>query len=684
MDEQELDLRGFFGVLRRRRSLILSIATFCAICSLALLLLITPRYTASTKVLLNIASNDQLETGSLPPINGLLNALLDSEVELIDAEPVLRSVFDELRLLATDEFGAEQDFFEWIANIFNTRSIAALDEQTLQTRAFERFQDRVAIEREAQTFVIAIRAQSESPSRAADIANAIASTHIAFQEQRQKQEVADAQLQLNARTDFARAAIEQAELRLQTFFLRNATKIARQTGDQKLALINDQIAVLQTENERQNELISQLATSLNSNVWPRLPSDQLSVVFQSTLSERQNSGQTRGDAHLRMLADREIASLREQSQANQQRITTLALDLRQRVLELELPASVLGELHEVRTEAKVAHDQYQLLVAQAASLRARTQLQNTDLRVISPARAPTQKSYPDMRLVFLATLLGFGGAVAFALILDQHYGGISSEGQLEAVLTCPVVATIPAYHSPNGRAGGVTVQTAVDLDPASDFSEAMRRIRSEIDLSMHLGRRDEASAEGTVLLVSSAVAGEGKSTVAVALARTLANSRVKTLIIDGDFRQPTIHSYFGHAAKSGLIDFLNDTSQTPGLSSSFEHDVAPNLDALLGEPNLGVPPETLLSGRGFSELLAPLRKHYGYIIVDAPPILPVVDVSYMLRQVDGIVFVAAYGQVEPRDVRKAKRIIDKYSCPNSLFFPVLNRDQASTRYKSHY
>ena len=684
MDEQELDLRGFLGVLRRRRRLILCITLLCAICSLVLLLLITPRYTASTKLVLNISPNDFLESSSLPPTNGLLNALLDSEVELIGAEPVLLAVFDELRLLETDEFGIGPRFFEWIARVFNTRSFVVPDEQTLRTEAFERFQSRVGIEREAQTFVIAVRAQSESPSRAAEIANAIAATHMAFKDERKRQEAADAQLRLNARIDFARAAIERTELRLQTLFLRNANAIAQQTGDRELALINDQLAELQTENERQNELISHLATSPSTNNWPQLSSDQLSSGFQNMLTEWRNSGRERIDAKLELLAKNEIAALQNQSQENQRRIKALALDLRLRVLELELPASILGELHEIRTEAQVARDQYELLVAQAASLRARTELQSSDVRIISPARAPTQKSYPDMRLVALAILLGLGGAVALALVLDQHYGGISSEGQLEAVLSHPVVVTVPTYHSPNGRAGGVTVQTAVDLDPASGFAETMRRIRSEIELSIHSGAREDAAGEGKVILISSAIAGEGKSTVAVALARTLANSRAKTLIIDGDFRQPTIHSYIGREAKSGLIDFLNDTSQTPRLSSSFEHDVAPNLDALLGEPNLGVPPETLLSGRGFAELFAPLRKHYAYIIVDAPPILPVVDVSYLLRQVDGLVFVTAFGRAEPRDVRKAKRIIDKNLKANAPIFPVLNRDEAGAGYKSIY
>ena len=331
MDEQELDLRGFLGVLRRRRRLILCITLLCAICSLVLSLLITPRYTANTKLVLDIAPNDFLESSSLPPTNGLLNALLDSEVELIGAEPVLLAVFDELRLLETDEFGVGPRFFEWISRVFNTRSFVVPDEQTLRTEAFERFQSRVGIEREAQTFVIAVRVQYESPSRAAEIANAIASTHIAFKDERKRQEAADAQSRLNARVNFARAAIERAELRLQTFFLRNVNEIAQQTGDRELALINEQLAELQTENERQSELISQLATSLSTNNWPQLSSDQLSSGFQNMLTEWRNSGSERIDAEFELLVNNEIASLQNQSQENQTRIKALALDLRQRV-----------------------------------------------------------------------------------------------------------------------------------------------------------------------------------------------------------------------------------------------------------------------------------------------------------------------------------------------------------------
>jgi capsular exopolysaccharide synthesis family protein len=168
------------------------------------------------------------------------------------------------------------------------------------------------------------------------------------------------------------------------------------------------------------------------------------------------------------------------------------------------------------------------------------------------------------------------------------------------------------------------------------FNEEFRSLRTRV--AARLDQRHK------VVVVTSALPGEGKTTVATMLARSFAQMEWKTLLVDCDLRKPTVHAVFGIDRAPGFTDVLTGQSRDEdavSLTDSLHLDVLP-----AGSPSQG--PAELLHGAATPALLKSLASRYDYVVVDSPPVTSITDTLLLAGYADGILFVVN-GLVSPRE-----------------------------------
>lgn len=168
-----------------------------------------------------------------------------------------------------------------------------------------------------------------------------------------------------------------------------------------------------------------------------------------------------------------------------------------------------------------------------------------------------------------------------------------------------------------------------------------------------------------VISVTSVNPGEGKTTTSVNIARSFARAGYKTLLIDGDTRNSVISGVFKSREKiTGLTEFLSGTAD---LSHGLCDTNIENL-FVVQSGSVSPNPTALLQGKNFNDMIETLRKYFDYIIVDTAPIGIVIDAAIITQKCDASILVTATGEVNKRDVQKAKQQLEQ---TGKLFLGVI-------------
>ena len=160
---------------------------------------------------------------------------------------------------------------------------------------------------------------------------------------------------------------------------------------------------------------------------------------------------------------------------------------------------------------------------------------------------------------------------------------------------------------------------------------------------------------GKIVAVTSSNAGEGKSTVSINLALTMALTSAKVLLIDADLRRPTVHKKLGLSNSTGLSRFIVGFET---MSEALKRDVFENLDVMTSGP-IPPNPSELLGSENMRIFLQKASDYYDYIIIDTPPINIVTDVAVMSDSISGVVLVTSHGKTTLDDVKKASVALEK-------------------------
>jgi capsular exopolysaccharide synthesis family protein len=186
-------------------------------------------------------------------------------------------------------------------------------------------------------------------------------------------------------------------------------------------------------------------------------------------------------------------------------------------------------------------------------------------------------------------------------------------------------------------------------------------------------------------MVSSAVPGEGKTTLALSLARAYALAGQSTLLIDCDLRRPSVHRELGFEPMPELIEYLAATGEKHPIEDLVRKDRNSAAKIIVGSRRSDMPTDQLVSGASFVQLLGAARARFDVIILDTPPVGPVTDGLYVASRADAIVFVVRYSQTPQREVRAAMRALLGAKRPATEIIPVLNQKRTrESGYRGQY
>ncbi|MBW9146115.1 CpsD/CapB family tyrosine-protein kinase [Clostridium estertheticum] len=185
-------------------------------------------------------------------------------------------------------------------------------------------------------------------------------------------------------------------------------------------------------------------------------------------------------------------------------------------------------------------------------------------------------------------------------------------------------------------------------NPKSRTAEAFRTLRTNIQFS-------SLDKEYKSIVVTSSGVGEGKSTVMSNLAITMAESGKNVILVDCDFRKPSIHKKMGITNSVGLTNIL---VQGVKKEECVVKSTVNNLFILTSGP---VPPNPaeLLGSKKMRDFIEVLKSEFDLVLIDAPPVLAVTDAQIISTIVDGVIFVASYGEAQKKALVDAKQLIDK-------------------------
>lgn len=646
---------NLISIARRRKWAVIGSVIAALLLGIGVTFLMTPLYKASATLEI------QRETGSIAKVEGSdeesRRASVDQEFYqtqygLLEARSLAERVATDLRLadnagfFATFRAGKAEDWFNegrLVAGA-STREERAREAATILLR-------NVNVEPERQSRLVKVSFTSPDARLSKRVVDAWSNNFIEQTLERRFDATSYARRFLEGRLAQLRSKIDESERQLVTYASQEgivnlpATTPARgdlQMGGERSLVAEDAVALnrelaqatadriaaesrlgsadgsviealqnnaISTLRQRRAEVAAEYAklmTQFEPNYPPALAVHrQLEEIDASLAREEQRVR--------RMLQDSFRAASSRESQLRS-RVESLKgglLDERRRSIQYNI----------IQREVDTNRQLYDALLQRYKEIGVAGGVGVNNISVVDPAEVPIRPSSPVMVLnLALALLVGLGAGIAVALILEQIDEAIADPAEAMQLIGAPLLGTVP-------------------LDPDADPIESLDDVKSTLS-EAYLSLRTALSfatdhGVPNSFAITSTRASEGKSTTSYALARTLARSNLKVLLIDGDMRSPSMHGFFGMKNDSGLSNFLSGSENFDALLKTTS---IANLTLMSAGPQPPSAPELLSSDR-LEKLVEIARQHFDHVIIDAPPVLGLADAPLIGSRVESVVFV---------------------------------------------
>jgi Mrp family chromosome partitioning ATPase len=303
-----------------------------------------------------------------------------------------------------------------------------------------------------------------------------------------------------------------------------------------------------------------------------------------------------------------------------------------------------------------------------------------DLQIAQRASPPGHRSSPKpARNAVIALFLGLFVGVLVALASDQLVPRVTGTRELSRLIDLPVLGTVPYIRRRLSR--GRRALTGIEYESYQTLGTSFR-FALAADSGPH------------VVLVTSALHAEGKSTVTARLGRTLAQAGHRTLLVSADLRWPTLHELLDASAEPGLSDLLGELDEpTPGgPPHRLERQVRASIQQVRsgrrhGEldvlPSGRKPddPARLLTSEGLEPIFAVIAGlGYTYVLIDAPPMLGIADTQALARYADGVLYIARLDRITVDNVMDARDTLDRLDIDPIGAVVIGARSEASPYY----
>jgi succinoglycan biosynthesis transport protein ExoP len=315
-----------------------------------------------------------------------------------------------------------------------------------------------------------------------------------------------------------------------------------------------------------------------------------------------------------------------------------------------------SELEALKKEADSAKSLYEVLLQKLHETDIAASIRTNNVSVVDRASVPASPVRPEKRKIGgMGLMLGLVLGLGLVLARDFLANTLRDPEEAERYLHLDLLAAVPRY----------------DADNVHLVTEAYQNLRT----ALIFGRKDDG---GQVVLITGTAPQEGKTTTLVNIAKLLAGSGERTVVLDCDLRRAQIHDRLDLPREPGLTDFFVKHDEVDALIQATR---VPNLFALTAGP-LPPNPPAVLARKNVADLLAHLRRHFEWVLLDSPPLASVTDALLLARHADMVVLVVQHNKVDKKLVKRSLGALRK-ATDNLLGF-VLNAVDIQTQGYHYY
>jgi len=699
-----------FNLLRRRWPILLAGIALGLIAGFVKTAVTPVSYVSSTSILIEDQSN-QIASEDTATVKAV-SPRLSNEVQSLRSPALMERVVRQLNLQNDPEFNPYMSYQapaptspKLPAATPNKVALPVPDARQVEvTKAM--LARALSVETVTGSTVIVIKMKASNPLKAAQIVDAVAEGYLAEQLDSKLSTTRQASVWLQQQVEQVGADLKRQSAALQAERAASGLNVAggSSLADQQVSALSAQLSQARADVAARQARGSGGGVSTGVGEVYDSPAVQALRVSEGEVQRRISELSVRyGPAHPQMQVAREqLVDIRRQLQQEIGRVSrgsSNELQVAQRrvaAIEAELArwtaalgrdtrrASVQQQLQSQVTATEATYQGYVQRLQQITDLE---KLQRPDGRIIVrgqvPGRPDSPKPAQDLAQGLLA---GLALAAGLIVLLESLQRGLRTPQAVEDWTGAPCLVSVPKLTAREVKdlaaTGGQGPADYVAVKPLSLYAEALRQLRADLILA------PDGETIPQVILFSSAVAGEGKSTTALAFARTLAMSGAKTILIEADIRRPTIAAIAGLEAKTNLVEVINHHDR---LEAALSRDLLTDLDIL---PTQAINDRTGVDQalERFSGLLDTLRPHYQFIVVDTAPALAVAETQPMARQADAVILVVRWGATTGDAIRiavhelQSARITPRGVALNSVDFKAQSkytRGDSASYYNSY-
>jgi polysaccharide biosynthesis transport protein len=696
--EKDPTLRDLLRTLHRRRRAVVVTASIVFALAVFACVFTTRRYEATSEIQLQKSSSDSLDLDDLMGAASggtsdsmSLNVDLQTQADILQSEALALKVIKELNLEQNADFKAHFSPVGWIMGRLSPAGPADPANADLENSPGRRkhllvvFQNHLKVRVIAGTRLIEVRYTNRDRNVAAAVVNNLVQALIDYTFQTKFTATNQVSQWLEGQLGDLRKQSE--DLQTKVVALQQGSgifgvggtdpqgkpiiyspvldRLQQSTAQLSQAQMNRVLkaSVAEVVGTGNAELISQLSgTSIGASTSPGV-ANSLGLIQSLRLQEAtlqsqidQDSSQF-GPAYPKLIEEQaSLKGVRQSLQDEINRISERAKNDSEIALKAEQGAraaydsdrAAAEKLNDksieyaiLSKEADQSQELYQDLLKRLKEAGILEGLHSSNITIVdrgAPSAGPSQPQVP--LYLAIGAALGIFLGCCVALLVDAVDNKIQGIEEIEA-LQIPVLGIAPQIESNQPAPRPIVLDSH-----HSAFGEAVRSLRSGLLIS-------RSSAPPQVLLISSASPGEGKSTVALNLAASLAQFDKKVLLLEADIRRPVLRKRLGLEGSSGLSTLLSDHDAVSGIMQVPDN---PNLYVLPGGPVPPYPSE-LLGSQRMQSLLEQWRTEFDFVVMDSPPVLPVTDSQLLAELADAIVLLARVGFTTRAALERAYKLL---------------------------
>lgn len=659
--------------MRRRKIMALAFIATTLVAGAALALM--PRTYSATAALLLEPREEQpvkvVDRGFVAPAD---DNLIDTAVQIIRSPTVALAVVRRLHLDQLPEFAA--------ADSADTSPVSAAKPGGEGTSAAERkamahLLASTAVKRIGVTYLVEVSAQSRDPKLSARIANEVAQAYIDLEtEQRLASNSRTTGLVQDRAGSLRRQAVSD-DAALQTYMVHNNLMSAEGAtmAEQEVSELNRQIAQAQAELAEQRGRLAaatgQIARgSGGADIGAALASDTVRQLRQQEAETSARLAQLDahyGDRHPEVVQTRDelsdirsqlgselariVSGLRGDVQIAESRLASLQASRNRAKGALAQNGSAQVGRFELERRAEASRAIYNAYLTRAKETAEAGVIPDTEARVASPARAPGAPSSPNYPLGVLAGLVAATVAAGLAAAVAEYVEStVSTKHDIVDVLGAAYAGAVPSLESATkARVAGLAPQDYVLMRPMSLFTESLRALATFLDLGTPDGSR--------VITITSPLPREGKSTLSMSLARTLAMGKRRVVLIDADVRHHSTSDALAPDRREEALFRVLDGSRS--LDEALILDERSGLSVLTTMGQTG--PEDAIAEDALAALIARLRERFDIVMFDSAPLLGIAETRVVTRLSDVTLVVARWRRTPIKAIRAALDLLGQGS-----------------------